>query len=219
MVDTHSMPASALAQDSISRDFAPISHRDPTVRHYTVTHGLRSIREPDGCSVPAPMLRLRGAWLKRAGFTIGVQVTVRVSTGRLVIEVAEPQGEALDRLHKDFYPKPVKMTVTDKVQLDKIDVPYLTKADLKKLTGICGDKLHRGSPEKYRYNPTPDRLTADRQTIIDYGNKAFRLMESYVMAHRDNARHILCRFRERDVPVEVWFAAAANNVAAAANRA
>ncbi len=40
---------------------------------------------------PAPMLRLQGAWLKRAGFAIGVPVTVRVSPGRLVIEVAEPE--------------------------------------------------------------------------------------------------------------------------------
>lgn len=128
---------------------------------------------------------------------------------------ADSLMKALDRLHKAFYPKPVRMTVTEKVQLDEIDVPYLTKADLKKLTGICGDKLHRGSPEKYTYNPTPDRLTADRQTIIDYGNKVFRLMESYVMADRDNARYILCRFRERGVPVEVWFAAAGNDVVAA----
>ena len=37
------------------------------------------------------MLRLQGTWLKRAGFAIGVPVTVRVSPGRLVIEVVEPE--------------------------------------------------------------------------------------------------------------------------------
>jgi hypothetical protein len=37
------------------------------------------------------MLRLQGAWLKRAGFAVGVPVSVRVSAGRLVIEVAEPE--------------------------------------------------------------------------------------------------------------------------------
>jgi len=91
MVETHSMPACAPAPDSISPNFAPISHQDRSVRRYTVTDGLRNIRDPDGRSVPAPMLRLRGAWLKRAGFAIGVRVTVRVSAGRLVIEVAEPE--------------------------------------------------------------------------------------------------------------------------------
>lgn len=99
--------------------------------------------------------------------------------------------------------------------MDEIDAPYLTKDTLKKLNGLCGDKLHRGSPEKYAFNPTPEHLAADRQTIIDFGNKVFRLMESHLMTHRDDARYILCRFRERGVPVEVWFAAAGDAVTVA----
>ena len=35
----------------------------------------------------------------------------------------------------------------------EIDAPYLTKANLMKLNGICGDKLHRGSPEEIRLQP------------------------------------------------------------------
>lgn len=129
---------------------------------------------------------------------------------------ADTLMKALDGLHQDFYPKPRMMTVTENgVQLDEIDTPYLTKADLKKLNGVCGDKLHRGSPEKYSFNPTPERLAADRQTIIEFGNKVFQLMESHLMTHRDDAKYILCRFRERGVPVEVWFAATGDAVAAA----
>jgi len=122
----------------------------------------------------------------------------------------------LDGLHKDFYPKPKTMTVTEgRIQLGEIDAQYLTKANLQKLNGkVCGDKLHRGSPEKYAFNPTPECLAADRQAIINHGNEVFRLMESHLMRHRDEARYILCRFRERDVPVEVWFAAAGNEVVA-----
>jgi hypothetical protein len=115
----------------------------------------------------------------------------------------------LSELHQDFSPKPKTMTITKgRVQSDEIDAPYLTKANLQKLNGICGDKFHRGSPEKYAFNPTPERLAADRQTIINYGNEVFRLMESHLMMHRDDARYILCRLRERGVPVEVAFAAA-----------
>jgi hypothetical protein len=66
-------------------------------------------------------------------------------------------------------------------------------------------------------NPTRERLAADRQTIINYANEVFRLVESHLMTHRNEARYILCRFRERGMPVEVWFAAAGNE-AAAANR-
>jgi hypothetical protein len=127
---------------------------------------------------------------------------------------ADALMKQLGGLHQDFYPRPKMMTVTKgKVQLDEIDAPYLTKDNLLKLNGICGDKLHRGSPEKYAFNPTPERLAEDRQTIINYGNEVFRLMESHLMTHRDDARYILCRFRERGVTVEVWFAAAGNDVA------
>ena len=82
---------SAPAQDPIVPDSTQISARDPEVRRLTVSYGARTVREPDGSSAPAPMLRLQGAWLKRAGFAIGVPVTVRVSAGRLVIEAAEPE--------------------------------------------------------------------------------------------------------------------------------
>ncbi len=123
--------------------------------------------------------------------------------------------KSLDGLHKDFYPKPRGVTVKEnRVILDEIDAPYLTKDDLKKLNGICGDQLHRGSPGKYAYNPTSERLDADRQTIIDFGNKIFRLMESHLMTNRDKPRYILCRFGERGTPVEVWFAAAGDDAAA-----
>ena len=102
MAHTQSMPASVPAQSPISSDSTQIFTRDRPVRRYTVGYGPRSIREPDGRSALAPMLRLQGAWLKRAGFDVGTPVTVRVDAGRLVIEVAEPervpQAEAFARI-------------------------------------------------------------------------------------------------------------------------
>jgi len=113
----------------------------------------------------------------------------------------------LYNLHGDFYPKPKSMTIADNnIQLDEIHAEYLTKDDLKKLYGICGDKLHRGTPQKYTYNSTQENQATDRQTIIDFGNKVFRLMESYLVKHQKYNRYILCRFRERGVSVEVYFA-------------
>ena len=129
---------------------------------------------------------------------------------------ADELMKQLGGLHQDFYPKPKTMTITkDRVQLDEIEAQYLTKANLQKLNGICGDKLHRGSPEKYAFNPTRERLAADRQAIIDYAHEVFLLMESHLMTHRDDARYILCQFRERGALVNVVFAAAGNGVAAA----
>ena len=91
MAHAETTPALAPAQDPIARDSTQMSATDPQIRRLTVSYGARTVREPDGSSAPAPMLRLQGAWLKRAGFAIGVPVTVRVSPGRLVIEVAEPE--------------------------------------------------------------------------------------------------------------------------------
>lgn len=90
MTHTHSILAPAPAQDSISPDSTQILPQNQDVRRLTVSYGARDVREPDGSSALAPMLRLQGAWLRRAGFTVGVSVTVRVSAGRLVIEATEP---------------------------------------------------------------------------------------------------------------------------------
>ena len=102
MAHAQSIPASAPAQDPIARDSTQMSAPHPQIRRLTVSYGARTVREPDGSSAPAPMLRLQGAWLKRAGFAIGVPVTVRVRSGRLVIEAAEPelvpQAEAFARI-------------------------------------------------------------------------------------------------------------------------
>ena len=39
---------------------------------------------------PMPFLRLNGRWLDAAGFAIGADVRVEVSSGRLVIELLHP---------------------------------------------------------------------------------------------------------------------------------
>lgn len=102
MVNIQSIPASAPAQDLISRDFTQISTENPQIRQLTVHYGTYRVLGPDGRAMSAPLLRLQGAWLQRAGFGIGVPVTVHVTHGRLVIEAAEservPQAEVLGML-------------------------------------------------------------------------------------------------------------------------
>jgi hypothetical protein len=102
MVNTQTIPASAPAQDLISRDFTQILTESPQMRWLTVYYGMYRVRGPDGRAMSVPMLRLQGAWLERAGFGIGVPVKVHVSPGRLVIEAAEservPQAEVFGAL-------------------------------------------------------------------------------------------------------------------------
>ena len=102
MVNPQSIPASSSAQDSITRDFTQISTESSQIRRLTVYDGTRRVRGPDGHAMFAPMLRLQGAWLERAGFLAGRLVKVHVSFGRLVIETAEPErvpkAEVLERI-------------------------------------------------------------------------------------------------------------------------
>ena len=131
---------------------------------------------------------------------------------------ADTLMKVLDGLHPGFYPKPHKVTNKNGgLHLDEINVPYLTKDDLKQLNGICGDNLHRGSPEKYTYNQTPERIAEYRKTIIEFSNKVFRLMESHLMRKRDEPRYIICSFQERGAPVEVFFAGPSGDIVAASN--
>ncbi|MGH8235614.1 MAG: SymE family type I addiction module toxin [Steroidobacteraceae bacterium] len=53
-------------------------------RHYPERRASRS-----GPTLPMPFLRLQGRWLDQAGFTIGANVQIAVSRGRLIVEVIE----------------------------------------------------------------------------------------------------------------------------------
>jgi hypothetical protein len=102
MAHIQSTLASTPAQDPNSRDFVQKDTRNPSVRRLTVCNALRDIHGPDGRTMRAPQLLLRGAWLQRAGFSVGVPVKVLVSAGRLVIEATAlervPQAEVLARI-------------------------------------------------------------------------------------------------------------------------
>ena len=75
--------------------------RNPAVRRFTVCNALRDIQGPNGQPMRAPQLLLRGRWLQRAGFHVGVPVKVHVSSRRLVIEHDRdraPRDEVLTRI-------------------------------------------------------------------------------------------------------------------------
>ena len=128
MVNTQTIPASAPAQDLISRDFTQISTDSPQTRWLTVYYGMYRVRGPDGRAMSVPMLRLQGAWLERAGFAIGAPVKVHVSRGRLVIEAAEPervpQAEILEniaRVSEGGLPKRELDALVRHLKRDRID--------------------------------------------------------------------------------------------------
>ena len=128
MVNPQSIPASSSAQDPITHDFARIPTERSQIRRLTVYDGTRRVRGPDGCTMFAPMLRLQGAWLERAGFLAGRMVKVHVSFGRLVIETAEPERvpkaevlERIARVSEDGLPKRELDALVRHLERNRID--------------------------------------------------------------------------------------------------
>jgi toxic protein SymE len=60
-----------------------VTAHNPSARPRRLTVGYKPLKSP---GVEVPYLRLRGRWLKDAGFEIGRSVRVDVSEGRLTIE-------------------------------------------------------------------------------------------------------------------------------------
>ena len=128
MVNPQSIPASSSAQDPITRDFTQISTESSQIRRLTVYDGMRRVRGPNGRAMFAPMLRLQGAWLERAGFLAGRMVKVHVSLGRLVIETAEPERvpkaevlERIARVSEDGLPKRELDALVRHLERNRID--------------------------------------------------------------------------------------------------
>lgn len=59
--------------------------------------------------------------------------------------------KALETLHPNFYPVPGRQVhdqVGNVVEVARVGEPYLTKRELQRLYGECGDFLHRGNIEQ-----------------------------------------------------------------------
>lgn len=80
--------------------------------------------------------------------------------------------KSLERLNPSFYPKPgrqVRDTAGRVTEIVGVDEPYLTKTELQRLYGECGDFLHRGNIEQLmrgRSLPTLSHLDAWKRKIV-----------------------------------------------------
>jgi len=114
----------------------------------------------------------------------------------------------LEKLHPDFYPHPVRFDIQpDGIHhLSEMNDDFLTKTDLIRLVGTCGDKLHRGQIRKYTFSPTEEELKKDFQSIDEWGKKILRLVEQHKVNLFTGNEYILCLFRGDNGPVEVYWA-------------
>ncbi len=89
----------------------------------------------------------------------------------------------LERLHPNFYPSP-RIPIFKEggggAHFDYYDKEFLTKDDLVKLYGKCGDVLHRGSL-KQMLNPNAQPPT-DFQDIQSWGQKILNLLSVHLIS-------------------------------------
>ena len=65
-------------------------HRLTVRTHYPASRAAFASMRRD--PPPMPFLHLQGRWLDRAGFTIGTNVRVSVSPGRLILEITDVES-------------------------------------------------------------------------------------------------------------------------------
>jgi hypothetical protein len=90
----------------------------------------------------------------------------------------------LERLHPQFYPRPVRQTDRG---VEEIPGGYLTKEELVKLIGACGDTLHRGSAKNLLQ---PRALPRD--AVVAWTQKIRTLLDIHWFTLSDGRPHYLC---------------------------
>jgi hypothetical protein len=98
---------------------------------------------------------------------------------------------ALERLHPDFYPHPVKqIRHPTHHELQAIESGFLTRKELLILNGKCGDVIHRGNLRKLLAGP----ISAQKghPDVRDWLNKIKALLDSHRIALIGGQSHFVC---------------------------
>jgi hypothetical protein len=105
----------------------------------------------------------------------------------------------LEKLHSNFYPHPIRLTVTPgHVHFDRLESGFLTKGELLNLYNQkCGEELHRGSLTDLLAT-TQQTSSQDFADIADWTNKIIMLLNQHHIASADNLSHFICMLKNAD---------------------
>jgi len=94
----------------------------------------------------------------------------------------------IERIHPDFYPKPIRIDPKDKSIWHDIEDGYLTKDEFIKIYDKCGKYLHENSP--FMSNQEIDHMYNEVwNQITDWGTKIINLLNT----------HIVCLYNQTDL--------------------
>lgn len=117
--------------------------------------------------------------------------------------------KAMEKLHANFYPRPVKIIVQkndEPAQLAPItDEPYLTKEMLIKLHHRCGEVLHRGRLEKVQEKRAG---RSGMQEVVDSDKLIVRLLNYHHIQPIDSNYQYLIAMESPDHGGQVFAATA-----------
>jgi hypothetical protein len=102
----------------------------------------------------------------------------------------------LEALHPLFYPKPVDQKLDDEGSLEAISPVNnnsLTKAELPKLYGLCGDVLHQGSITKF-----DTKKEWDYKESAAWVNKIIALLNRHLIVLSDRSRAIYVMMQAKE---------------------
>jgi hypothetical protein len=110
----------------------------------------------------------------------------------------------LSDLHPEFYPQPIILRPAGyrNWEQEKITSGYLTRKDLKKLNGECGDVLHRSSLKKYLSGKAITQR--DFPMILAWHKKIVRLLDTHQIMLRGEGAYIFCKLVSPSSPKNVW---------------
>jgi hypothetical protein len=104
----------------------------------------------------------------------------------------------LERLHPNFYPVPRKPVFSPShVHMEDYDGDFLTKGELLKLYGRCGDLLHKGS---LRNLLNPQKLPpSDYQDIQQWGQNVLNLLSFHTISRLGKTFHFVAALEASQV--------------------
>lgn len=112
----------------------------------------------------------------------------------------------LDKLHPNFFPSAFKPRVKEdgRILVVELESGFLTKSELVKLHGLCGQVVHRGNIERFRAGE-PAPLT-NRKETIEWTQKLLWLVDHHIIYLTGMDKAIACAVRVMsDTPVTTTF--------------
>jgi hypothetical protein len=112
----------------------------------------------------------------------------------------------LDNLHADFYPIASSITFhAGGAHVEPLASGFLTKQELIKLYGRCGDVLHKGTLNRL-IKDTPFRM--DYQDIMEWGQKILNLLSVHRISRVGGRFHFVVALEHKDQGgnVHAWIA-------------